>query len=417
MAPVTDTHWAGDDRARRRYERMKGKAAGEYGQEAARLRERADFLDVYDYFLRLAEEPFSAAALSQRVGAPLAGLFCLQAPLEIFLALGLHPVRLCAGSQIAQQAAASSLPVLMCPMLKSFVGHTLLYENDFRSFQTVVLPTTCDWVVKIPEIMGEDLSALHYMELPHYRDTEKARIAWREEVFSLVAALEEKTGKKLTASSLRAAVETLTEVWGIFGALLNLRRKGVLPGIWVLLLANTFLLDRLPVWTDHLRRVLQTLQDRPAAPVPAGIFMAGSPIVFPNFKMLEIIEQAGMAAIADDLCTSERIFPGGVAYRDTSRDGLLRSLAERYHTGCICPTFIDNDRRVNNIFLAAETAPIRGVVYHLLKGCHPYDIEAITVERRLRESGLKFIKIETDYGREDSQNIATRLEAFRQTLE
>ena len=110
MAPVTDTHWAGDDRARRRCERMKGKAAGEYRQETARLRERADFLDVYDYFLRLAEEPFSAAALSQRVGGPLAGLFCLQAPLEIFLALGIHPVRLCAGSQIAQQAAASSLP-------------------------------------------------------------------------------------------------------------------------------------------------------------------------------------------------------------------------------------------------------------------------------------------------------------------
>ena len=414
---MTDTHLAGDDRARRRCERMKGKAAGDYGQEAARLRERADFLDVYDYFLRLLETPFSAAALSERVGAPLAGLFCLQAPLELFLALGLHPVRLCAGSQIAQQAAASSLPVLMCPMLKSFVGHTLLYENDFRAFQTVVLPTTCDWVVKIPEIMGEDLSTLHYMELPHYRDTEKARIAWREEVFSLVAALEEKTEKKLTASNLRAAVETLTEVWAIWGALLDLRRRGVLPGIWVLLLANTFLLDRLSVWTDHLRRVLQAFQDRPAAPVPAGIFMAGSPIVFPNFKMLEIIEQAGMAAIADDLCTSERIFPGGVAYRDTSRDGLLRALSERYHTACICPTFIDNDRRVNNIFLAAETAPIRGVVYHLLKGCHPYDIEAITVERRLRESGLKFIKIETDYGREDSQNIATRLEAFRQTLE
>lgn len=414
---MADTLLAGDERARRRYERMKGKAAGEYRQEAGRLRERADFLDVYEYFLQLAEEPFSAAALSQRVGAPLAGLFCLQAPLEIFLALGLHPVRLCAGSQIAQQAAASSLPVLMCPMLKSFVGHTLLYENSFRSFQTVVLPTTCDWVVKIPEIMGEDLSALHYMELPHYRDREKARMAWREEVFSLVEMLEEKTGRKLTAASLRGAVEMMTEIWAIWGALLELRRRGVLPGIWYLLLANTFMLDRLTVWREHLRRVLQALQDRPAPSVSAGIFMAGSPIVFPNFKMLEIIEQAGMAAIADDLCTSERIFPGGVAYRDTSRDGLLRALSERYHTACICPTFIDNDRRVNNIFLAAETAPIRGVIYHLLKGCHPYDIEAITVERRLRESGLKFIKIETDYGREDSQNIATRLEAFRQTLD
>ncbi|WP_418599249.1 2-hydroxyacyl-CoA dehydratase [Phascolarctobacterium faecium] len=43
-------------------------------------------------------------------------------------------------------------------------------------------------------------------------------------------------------------------------------------------------------------------------------------------------------------------------------------------------------------------------------------MEAITIERKLKEHGLKFIKIETDYGKEDSQNILTRLEAFKQTL-
>ena len=95
---------------------------------------------------------------------------------------------------------------------------------------------------------------------------------------------------------------------------------------------------------------------------------------------------------------------------------MLRALSDRYHKACICPTFTENERRINNILNAAEDYQIKGVVYNLLKGCHPYDIEAITIEQKLKEQGLKFIKIETDYGREDSQNILTRLEAFRQTL-
>ena len=152
-----------------------------------------------------------------------------------------------------------------------------------------------------------------------------------------------------------------------------------------------------------------------SATVPA-VFMAGSPVTFPNFKLPELVEQAGMHIAADDLCSSERIVPGGVVYSDTSEAGILRALAERYHKACICPTFVDNDRRINNILQVAEKYKIKGVIYNLLKGCHPYDIEAITIEKKLKENGLKFIKIETDYGREDSQNILTRLEAFKQTL-
>ncbi|MBQ7418051.1 MAG: 2-hydroxyacyl-CoA dehydratase, partial [Acidaminococcaceae bacterium] len=106
----------------------------------------------------------------------------------------------------------------------------------------------------------------------------------------------------------------------------------------------------------------------------------------------------------------------GIVYDDPSEYGILRALSERYHKACICPTFTENERRVNNIINSAEDHQVKGVVYNLLKGCHPYDIEAITIEQKLKEHGLKFFKIETDYGREDSQNILTRLEAFRQTL-
>ena len=147
------------------------------------------------------------------------------------------------------------------------------------------------------------------------------------------------------------------------------------------------------------------------------VFLAGSPIFFPNFKLPDLLEEAGLYVVGDDLCSSERLFPGGVKYKDNSEFGVMSALAQRYHQGCLCPTFADNDRRVNNILGAVGADAFDGVVFHVLKGCHPYDLESFSLEPVLKERGLKFIRLETDYSAEDNQNLLTRLEAFRHNLE
>ena len=119
----------------------------------------------------------------------------------------------------------------------------------------------------------------------------------------------------------------------------------------------------------------------------------------------------------DDLCSGGRVFPGAAAYEDGSDYALIRALAERHHKACTCPTFADNDRRLNRLVHTLETKNIRGVVFHVLKGCHPFDMDAGILEERLKEKNVRFLKIETDYVREDEQNIVTRLEAFSRTLQ
>ena len=405
-----------DERLARRYARLQQKTLSEYSQERKLLEARPDFIEEFSYFLDLVSTPFNITEIKERVKKPVIGLFCIQAPLELFLAFDLHPVRLCAGSQTVQQVSASTLPVLMCPMLKSFMGSFALYQNQADDFKALILPTTCDWVVKLPEIMGISSETLHYMELPHVKDTEKSQHRWLEEMYELKQFLEKQTGIKLRPEKLAAAIRQTGSIWKLLTCLTQLKAQGKLQGIWFTLITNSFMLDLPEQWTKHTRNIVQKLQQKPPLPSPYKVFAAGSPVIFPNFKLLELIEQAGMQIVADDLCSSERILPGGVVYDDPSEYGMLRALSERYHKACICPTFTDNDRRVNNILNAAEDYGIKGVVYNLLKGCHPYDIEAITIENKIKEKGLKFIKIETDYGREDSQNILTRLEAFKQTL-
>lgn len=405
-----------EERRTRQIEKVYEKTYIEYESEIKVLKERKDYLPEFDYFLDLLTLSLRPWEIREKVGRPLMGLFCVQCPLELFDAFGVQPVKLCSGSYSAQRLSTGCLPVLMCPMLKSYVGSRDFYDSTKPCFEATIVPTTCDWVVKIPELVRQKIGNLHYLELPHLKQNEKGQKRWLEEIYALKDFLEKKTGHKLKKQELKNSINKFMSVWRLFQELITLKRKNLISGLWFFTIANTFLLDDPEPWAKNLQAVLKKLSLTNPLPDSYGIFLAGSPVIFPNLKLLQIIEQAGMTVCADDLCSGERIFPGGVVYDDSSEYGLLKALAERYHKACICPTFADNDRRINNILKLTRQYGIKGVVFHVLKGCHPYDIESFTIEETLRKEGLKFLKIETDYVKEDSQNILTRLEAFKQTL-
>jgi benzoyl-CoA reductase/2-hydroxyglutaryl-CoA dehydratase subunit BcrC/BadD/HgdB len=148
----------------------------------------------------------------------------------------------------------------------------------------------------------------------------------------------------------------------------------------------------------------------------SGIFLAGSPVMFPDLKVIKLIEDADMYIAADELCTSERILPGAPVFEDDSEFAMLRALAEQSHMGCSCPTYADNDRRLANIMETMASRNISGLVLHILKGCHPYDIGSYKMEQAIKENGFHFLRIETDPSPEDSKSLLLRLEAFSEVI-
>jgi benzoyl-CoA reductase/2-hydroxyglutaryl-CoA dehydratase subunit BcrC/BadD/HgdB len=404
-----------DRRQQRLLSKVRREVLEEFASAESALRQRADYHPVWDYFLNLLPRLMDPDRLREAVGRPLLEHLCNQAPFELFHAAGVHPVRLGSGCHTVGRLSASRFPVLMCPMLKATAGMMRLDGDRRPPGETPrVVPTTCDWVVKFPEMTSGSSQSCCFIELPHLREGEAAQNRWLEETYRLVRFLETFTGRRLKRKALLASVETFMHAWRALGGLIEHRRRGGLAGVWFAVVANSFMLDPVEVWTDHLLQALETVSDQPSGTAGKTVFLAGSPIIFPNFKLLNLIESAGMSVRADDLCTSERIWPGAVRFEDTSYHGMMRALAERYHRGCICPTFADNERRIHSILHTLRRHPIRGVVHHVLKGCHPFDIESFALEDRLKREGHTFLRIETDYVLEDSQNILTRLEAFGQ---
>ena len=299
--------------------------------------------------------------------------------------------------------------------MKSCLGHFYSRETIEASSALTVIPATCDWNVKFPGIIRDRAQRVQLMELPHAKESERSRKRWLEEGYELKKILEKISGRKLSLPVLCASIGKYAAAWETLGRLIAVRRERKISGISFLLIANAFMLDDVNAWTEKTETAVKALNNAPSSSYP-GIFLAGSPISFPNLKVMKLIETAGMDAVADEMCTSERIISGLSIFDDFSEYGMLRALAEKYHLGCHCPSFADNDRRVENIMETMHAHEIKGLVYHVLKGCHPYDIECRLFEKTIKKNGFHFIKIETDYSSEDEKQILVRLEAFRELL-
>ncbi|MDR2460425.1 MAG: 2-hydroxyacyl-CoA dehydratase family protein [Deltaproteobacteria bacterium] len=406
-----------DDRSIRLLERARQKYKSETETEIELLIAREDYFPHLDYFLDLLKDGGDLGTIAQRVRKPTIALLCLQAPIELFWAQGFFPVKIYSGSYGASNLTSPRLPALMCPTLKAILGRAEMDES--LAEVPWVIPLTCDWVVKFKEtreLFGEFRRPVHFLEVPRVKDSPIARDRWFYEQYSLSGFLKKIGGEKLKAKNLLAALKVMEEARKALFQLTRLRRRGFIASVFYALITSSFFLDNPTNWTANVLKVVEFLDKKEPKGLQEGIFLSGSPIFFPNFKALHLIEEAGLKVYGDDLCSSERIFPRHVGLTDTSEDGLMRALAEAYHRGCLCPVFAENSHRASIIKEALSEAPIRGVIFHLLKGCHPYELDSFCLEESLKEWGLKYLKIETDYSIEDTGNLLTRLEAFRPTL-
>ncbi|MDR3076405.1 MAG: 2-hydroxyacyl-CoA dehydratase family protein [Synergistaceae bacterium] len=408
---TTDANLTRDERL---VKKTSGRAAAETKQTLDMLRARPDYTGAFDYFLELAETGCDTKAVSERTRRRVVSLLCVQAPIELIHAAGFHPLKIWSGSSAACNFASPGFPALMCPMLKAVCGAIRMNGVSNGNW---VIPTTCDWVVKFPELASKEgspfLERVFWLELPHLKDEPEGQHKWLDEIFRFKKHLEN-LGEKISRRSLSESIKVYGRAWRALSALSRMRQNGLLASVWFMLAAGTFFLDAVENWTLEAGKVIASRYG--AYLDGARVFLAGSPIFFPNLKLPLLAEEAGLSVVADDLCSSERVIPGAVTFGDESEFGMMEALAERYHQACLCPTFIDNDRRVNNILGRRPEAYFDGVVFHVLKGCHPYDIESSGLEAELKSRGLRFIRLETDYASEDDRNLFARLEAFRNTL-
>lgn len=373
-------------------------------------------MGAMEHFARMASGEGRLAEL-QGEKRPVVGVFCNFVPEELVWAAGAIPIRLDAGDAEAATEAEAVLPQEACPVARSAVGVLRASPALHELLRLLVIPTPCDAKRKLALSAGLGVPA-HVLPIPAEKDSPTGRAAWLAEVRRLQEALTKLTGKAVTRQSLRAAIEVTNARQRAFREVLELRKSSPprLTGAELLTVVQA------SFWDDprrHAEAMLALVQERKAAtPQPAGkrVLLTGAPVIAPNTRLVEVIEEAGLHIVADDLCSgTERLYHPVQPMEWTVPEMLLAS-AEHALLPCTCPCFASHEDRVNRLVGLAEEYAIDGLVYHNLRACVLFQFETSAVRETFRERGTPVLEISTDYGAQDLEQMRTRVQAFAEML-
>ena len=375
------------------------------------------FLDVF----RRWENPVYAFA----AGKTVIGTNCTLAPLELILACDAVPLRLCNGSFALEQAGAEFMPARSCSLAKATIGMLSVFQEGLKDrLAMVVVPATCDQKRKAVETMGELAFKVHPMEVPSAKNTEEADFYWQNSVKKLTRALEAATGNRITVRRLLAAVRKMQLASCAFRRLSGLQQN-VPPLIYgkdMFFVMNAFLYDDLDRWTAAVNRLNDELEDRKeqgsfVARNAPRILLTGSPPAPPGLKIPLLIEETGAIVVADELCSCSRLLYDTVISGEPRLYDLMAAVADRYLKPCTCPFFDSSEDRQRKLMELVRRFSVDGVVYPVYSGCQLYQMEQRDVGKVFREAAVPILFIESDYSPEDGGQVATRIEAFVESIQ
>lgn len=355
-------------------------------------------------------------------GGKVVATYCVFVPEEFVWAAGAIPVGLCAGTQFSVPLAEEILPRNTCALIKSSFGFKLGRICPYvQASHLIVGETTCDGKKKMFEILNQ-YQPVYVMEVPN-KKTKLSRDLWLGEVIAFKDVIEKLTGNKLTVNKLTQAINSVNERRRALQRLYNLRKVRPVPisGKDALLVTQVSFYDDVTRCTTQVNALCDELDKRVAsgkgvAPANAPrILISGSPMAIPNWKLHHILETAGAVVVCEESCTGTRFFSDLIEQNQSTLDGQLKTIADRYmqiHCACFTP----NSERLDDIVKLAKEYQVDGVVHYNLQFCHTYANEAFQAEKRMEKEGIPLLRIETDYSDEDTGQLKTRVEAFLEMI-
>jgi benzoyl-CoA reductase/2-hydroxyglutaryl-CoA dehydratase subunit BcrC/BadD/HgdB len=253
---------------------------------------------------------------------------------------------------------------------------------------------------------------------------DKDKELWRSEVRDFLAEVENFTGNKITAGSLQQAIQDVNGKRRALLRLSALRKNSPSPisGKDCLLIEQISMYDDVPRFTAQLNALCDELETRVREgkgignPGAARLIVSGTPMALPNWKVPHVIETSGAVIVAEEMCTGLRYFENLVPENGETVNDMVGDIAARYlDINCAC--FTPNKPRMDKLVQLAEEYKADGIIHCSLAFCDPYLVEANRVEKALQEHNIPLLKLETDYGQEDSGQIKTRVEAFLEMIE
>jgi len=397
--------------------------------ETAALRRRAEIVvaSQRESLERIPRRPSNIAVFERWVESPpddpahpLVGYFCNMIPTELISAMGARPVRLGCGNPALVAPGEEVLAGEICPLAKSSFAQFMDAGSVASRCRALVVAASCDAKRKLAEVL-DDFVPTFVLNLPPEQDANRYSSMVAGELERMARFLSDRLGTALSRRALRRCIDEGQRRTGLVRELQSVRSKR--PG--VLSIRDLFLIVQsawrgvdTSTWLDETRKVLEEVGscDPMDLDLRPRLVLTGAPMIWPNFKVLALIEESGADVVADTLCSGAQGLFDAVVYEETSRSALLRALAARYIFASACPCFISQGTRISRVLDLVQESGADGVVNYGLRLCQLFDIETYRLQRVLRERRIPFMNLRTDYSLEDTEQLRVRFEAFLETL-
>jgi len=365
--------------------------------------------------VEIANDPYGRLA-GLRNKKRIIGSTLADVPEELIYAAGLHPF-LILGTNNPISHAAALLPDNSCSLARSNLELVVGYEEDF--FDGFILSQVCDttqhlcdiWRRRFPDRYFENFLAPRQVNRPSARDW------YAQECRRLRAELGKYTGREITDDDLWRSFHLYNENRSLLRRLYDIKRGA--PALltnreFFDLVKATFFMDK-----EEHNRLLQEVVEWAEAEKGRfedqdGYFkVIAAGIVVEPANIYDMIDEMKGNIVGDNISTASRYI-----YHDVEV-GLdpAQALADR-HIGK--PHFSPINDEVTKIYTDLidlyREREAEAIFYIHIKYCESQDYDLPDIKVKMREEGIPFLELETEYQTTHLVQMKTRLQAFNESV-
>ncbi len=351
-------------------------------------------------------------------GRKVVGIYCTYCPQELIVAAGAIPVSLCGTREEPISAAEKHLPRNLCPLIKSSYGFAITDTCPFFYFSDLVIgETTCDGKKKMFELM-QDLKPVHVMQLPHLSGSPASFGLWVEEIRRLRLRLEQELEVVISDDDIWKAVDLVNREKQAMKAMFDLNQADPPPLSGMDLLnaawSRGFSSDKEELIGNLQRLVKDTAgQGTGAGPAAPRVLLTGCPVGLGSEKVILLTEELGAHIVAMENCSGYKTLE---LQTNTEIDDPIIALAEKY-LAIPCSCMSPNPYRLELINTMIDRFRVDAVIDLTWQACHTYNIEAFAVSELVKQKGLPYLHLESDYSSSDLESLKVRIEAMLEMAE
>jgi benzoyl-CoA reductase/2-hydroxyglutaryl-CoA dehydratase subunit BcrC/BadD/HgdB len=364
--------------------------------ELAVLREVADDPDGY------------VRSWKQRTGGKAVGLFPMNFPAEIAHAAGVLPVVIQENRE-PDVHGRHLLAEFYCGYTRNLADQAA--KGNLEIYDGFLLADHCIQLLGAVDVVRAELPErpLYFGQLEPSLD--KAADAVPAKIHAFIAEVEALAGVSITDAALAESIALHNENRRLLRALFAARRSGgssLSSTDLQVLVKSSMVMDKAE-HTESLRAI-------EAQPAEAGdrirVHLSGHFCHAPKPELLQAIEDCGAVVVDDDLYHGNRYLTTDVAEGIDPVIALGNWYLQR-DADLPCPTRVKHDTDWEDQLVRSVAASgAQAVIVLMAKFCEPHMLYYPELRRRLTESGVPHLLLETEHEGVPVESIRTRVEAL-----